>query len=548
VRDVLEFDVAPSGEIRLLRDEGGAITQVRLGPDGRLLEELPLEPGPLGVEGQMHWAALSGEAWLLAVSPWGFELPAVLWRFDGRTGQARQLPAEGLGSVKDLATFEGGIVVGNSWLESNYPWETLVGLDLEGRTIWSVNTEEQNQGLSIDGLGVHESGRCAVVASVFEDLRIFGPGGAPEAVIDLDEVLPAPPNFPSGIRADLDGGWLLYDFQGSPPLWRLTADGSVLGSLTPHFDDGREEPDLARALRREGDRKLWTSDGVALYQLDDEGAVVRTVGAAPEAAALTEALRIQVDHLGRVLVQDRRTGAIHLFDRTGGRVGLATYPEEHRHEVWAGSDVSVRDDGRFLVPVGGTTLEYSPDGTLMGETKLELRHPCFQSGLGSAWGFRDGELLRMASDGRLLSSIQRFPDGQWLSGGDIAVGPDGSLVVYGGVRGEEFHRLVSYDAEGEHPRSLRIPFEIQGSPIVHGDLVVLEFFGPVVHLVDLEKGTVQRVSVDRPGEAKANWSYGISPDGHELWAVSSKTLTLYRFELPERRPRPARTRAAPPSD
>ena len=256
-----------------------------------------------------HWALRArctgrrspGEAWLLAVSPWGFELPAVLWRFDGRTGQARQLPAEGLGSVKDLATFEGGIVVGNSWLESNYPWETLVGLDLEGRTIWSVNTEEQNQGLSVDGLGVHESGRCAVVASVFEDLRIFGPGGVPEAVIDLDEVLPAPPNFPSGIRADLDGGWLLYDFQGSPPLWRLTAAGSVLGSLTPHFDDGREEPDLARALRREGDRKLWTSDGVALYQLDDEGAVVRTVGAAPEAAALTEALRIQVDHLGRVL-------------------------------------------------------------------------------------------------------------------------------------------------------------------------------------------------------------------------------------------------------
>ena len=62
---------------------------------------------------------------------------------------------------------------------------------------------------------------------------------------------------------------------------------------------------------------------------------------------------------------------------------------------------------------------------------------------------------------------------------------------------------------------------------------MLEFFGPVVHLVDLEKGTVQRVSVDRPGEEKANWSFGISPDGLELWAVSSKTLTLYRFELPE---------------
>jgi hypothetical protein len=232
-----------------------------------------------------------------------------------------------------------------------------------------------------------------------------------------------------------------------------------------------------------------------------------------------------------VLVGDRRTGAIHLFDRTGERVALATNPED-RHAIGSGRQVSVREDGRFLVRAHGTALEYAPDGTLLGETELTLRDSCFQPGLGSAWGFNDEGLVRVAADGRVLRSIQRFPDGQWLSGGNIAVGPDGSLVVYGGVEGEEFRRLVSYDAEGEHQKSLRIPFEVKGFPVVHGGLVVLEYFDPVVHLVHLEKGTVQRVSVDRPGEEQANWSYGISPDGRELWAVSSKTLTLYRFELP----------------
>jgi hypothetical protein len=186
------------------------------------------------------------------------------------------------------------------------------------------------------------------------------------------------------------------------------------------------------------------------------------------------------------------------------------------------------------VPLGNEHLEFAPDGTPLGHTEQQLRQLQIQPRLGSAWGFRDGELTRVAADGRVLRSIQRFPDGLWMSSPVIAVGPDGSLVVVDEVRGEGFRRLEHYDAEGEHRTSLRIPVEAKGFPIVHGDLVVLEYFGPVAHLVDLGEGTVQRVSVERPDEKEANWSYGISPEGSELWAVSWKTLTLYRYELPVR--------------
>jgi len=103
------------------------------------------------------------------------------------------------------------------------------------------------------------------------------------------------------------------------------------------------------------------------------------------------------------------------------------------------------------------------------------------------------------------------------------------LVLAGAGTGPMY--LSWYDAAGAHLGALPMPAEARGFPLVWGNRVALHGSGPVLHLVDLDSGVLRRASIDRPGEERTEWAFGVSPDGAELWAVSSRTLRLYRFAV-----------------
>src|SRR5207247_1729086 len=105
---------------------------------------------------------------------------------------------------------------------------------------------------------------------------------------ELEKAWGREPNYPSGVQADVDGGVLVHDFNGDPPLYRMRKDGTVRATLSPHFSDGRVVDGLTRQAHVAPDGNLWATDGQRLLRMDDHGGVDLQLGAKADPDMLTE--------------------------------------------------------------------------------------------------------------------------------------------------------------------------------------------------------------------------------------------------------------------
>jgi hypothetical protein len=313
----------------------------------------------------------------------------------------------------------------------------------------------------------------------------------------------------------------------------MTSKGKVRASLRPRFPDGNAPTTLARRLQLGGDGRLWTTDGSAFHRLDEEGVVDRTVGAPPDGDRLERPGGIEIDHLGRILVQDARTGAVHVFDARGAKL-LVCRPDPADYEHVQGSNrLQVSGDGSLHVQLEADYLEFGPDGSRRAVRRFPFVHPVFRPGSNEYWaGAFQGCVRRIDPAGQLALEITRHPDGNWLQTEELDVLADGSVVVYDWDR-RGTPSLVVFDRDGRERRTVRLPEAVRGY-LLHSTArwAAVSRYGGEAFLVDLESGDVFRVEASQTHSEDESWRLDLSPDGTELWWVHKDPLELLRFALP----------------
>jgi hypothetical protein len=525
----------------LLRDEAGAtISDVALPPAAS-----PDEPAPES----SFW--IRGDRWLVygnnsgdGDNATGDDHRAAAWWLDLPAGTLTAIPAFACPSIDaGDGTFDGGFVVLTTQSKPYSSEHALESFDADGKLRWRdvVWGHPSESGLfSPDDVRVSPRGEIGVLDNIRNEIQRFDLAGKLVGAIELEQVLGREPSYLTLLGVDGEGNWSVYDFDGEPPVLRISHDGALMAGCTPHFADGRR---LGPWIHLAPDGRLWGSDGYALLRLDADGTVDRIVGELPDANTLGEVECAVIDVRGRIALADQRTHAVHVFDPAGAKtavcnlpaanvtertrvgciaiapggsvhVGLSDFPNVASYCVFDTAGVSLRDEA-----VNGECL-FQPDG--------ERRWMLDYGGI-RLLDVRAGTAEPGGAEGRgdaATPPIARSPDGRWLYSLDSAsVAPDGSLAV------TSRDGLHIYSPVGEPVRTLPLPpGEIRRHTYMAftGTRV---FLGHIADLwcVDVPSGAVSRTSI--ASELSANsWTLPFwRPDIGELWIMDQPAKRVLRY-------------------
>lgn len=532
VRDVAGFSVRESG-IEFVRAEktGRAFTIVQLDQAGEARVERRFEL-PEDERSSVRWFPLSRGAWLLVASGFGPGAESSAWRVRPTSESLERLESFHCPPVVALDELaDGGLVVLAQESTEFTVSYVLLGLEAEGGERWRVGgTAAQPTGLlSPQGVAVLADGRIAVCETIRNRVTLFSARGELLDVIDLAAALGQDPRQPSGIAAGPDGSLLVVDAQNAKaPLWHLRADGTLLGSSPPRFEDGRASDRLPSRCRFGPDGRLWTRDETSFLRLAPDGLVDRVLGEGASPDSLDVPGEVLIDHLGRICVQDRADGSVHVFDATGRRLCVCRFGPEDFGGRTAVSRLAAGPEGELYVLTRGGWAAFDRLGERIGTVPMPIRGLRIDASSGRRWLTRrddpGDDLVLQDQGGVVLREIRRWPDGTWLDG-QHAVAPDGRLCVVGK------DRLAIYSPSGELAGSFELEAEVDGVEVAFaGERIVASANGRA-WLLRTRDGSVRRFDV--PIETKAAWTVGLSPDGAELWCVAAADRELHRYALPD---------------
>jgi sugar lactone lactonase YvrE len=558
VRDIRSLDVDDRGRLGFIRGREGAeeesCTLVLVDADGKTIVS-DLGPAWRVAEGSGRTgvAWVGQDRWVTVTCEYGIEKDARAWFVDvGGEGGARVTAVEGFecsAPVAIVGTGDGGFVVLGTRTFQYTMTDELVGFDERGKRRWTVHGQSgdpQAALFSPEALAVdRRRGEIFVVENVGKRVQVFDLTGKLTRSIDLRKAFGREPNYPAGIAVQ-DGRLVIHDFSADPPLWRLTADGLLLDTLTPHFGDGRHF--YLNDIRVSPEGRLWISDGSILMRLAADGQVDRVLGRDVEAAATDDIAAIAVGPGGRIYTAGRRGGAVQVFDATGRRLQVMR-AEPGDFSASAGTRwLTVAGDGSgYLagrISRQSGYLHFRADGKRVGWETLGLDEGSeewqFVPGTGKRWvqGYRG--LWLVGEDGKVLRDIRLQPDGKELVGlQGLTVAEDGSAAVVAwdmmGVGEEAVPRLNVYGADGTPRRTNALPGEgFIASVAFDGKRAVIGA-GERLMLADIGTGTVRVLQI--PVEARkagAHWQVLRSPDGKELWVrdLNRRRMVLDRYEWP----------------
>jgi hypothetical protein len=452
IRDVSELAIDDRGRFGFLRCDGcGSASRaafVVVDADGVLVQSVALPQLPQGGASARHLAWLGGDRWLVAASEQGAKVGTSAIRVDLGTGAATPFEGFDCPPIEALApTRDGGFVALTRSYAEGTVVDALYAFDAQGRRRWRVAASFEDETLLFDpvDVAVATTGEVVVLEGIANQLKVYTPEGAYRYTVDLEEAWDRAPNYLSAIAPDADGGVVIFDFEGKPPVVRMKRDGSVLGQLTPAFPGGRAF-DVHGRVQTGADGRLWTSDGHAVLRLDDRGVVDRALGERPDPEVLGEVAAIRVDGKGTIYAADRRTAAVHLFDPEGRRLRVfRPDPGDYDGQLVSAS-LAVSDAGDVFLSRGAREgdhapefLHYSPAGGRVGVESLGVdpisEDWYWQSTTGSRWVVGFENLFLVGPDGRASRTIERTAEGQWLERpAPAAVAPDGRIAVVSEAR------------------------------------------------------------------------------------------------------------------
>jgi len=534
---IWQFDVDDHERFGYVHTSEDRVPRFRLvGPDGSLLVDTPLELGEH--EAHVHFAAewISKDRWLVYVRwPSGTNAGGGWWL----DVVSRHLqPIEGFACFPIAAIDgdgKGGFVAVDIENARSTMSNFVRACDASGRVRWTLieDYEDKTRPLSPEDVAVAHDGRIGILDNIRDIVAVYAPDGRHLETIDLQTSWGVEPSYPNRLAADGEVGWIVGDFNGPVPLVWMSASGQVVARLDPHFADGHKL-DVNQRIVAALDGGWWTTDGTAFLHVDRTGLVDRIAGRAPDAERIDSADGVAFDALGRCLVGDKRTGAVHVFDESGARLFVCTpAPQDDQgcEMVVGAPDGRVLAGGGFAQAFTGGDEEFvcfSPSGERMGTMGNTLgRIPetwLFQPQGAKRWVIDWTEIALVDSDG-VVRRIDKRPDGTWLrEASEASVAPDGSLAVIS-------ESLCLYGPDGEPSKMIPLPEGSHADEVAFDGRRIALVLDGALYLGDLDKSGWTRYAF--PSETSGFSAIGFSRDGTRLRTVPFRSSRLLEFRLPD---------------
>jgi hypothetical protein len=277
---VREFDFDESGRIGFVRcNKDKSYDLVLLETNGHVVSEIRLPAEENKHEAEPIFAFCGHDRWIVAVSTYFGKTPARAWWVNTGQGTVEPIQEPICVAARAVAgTGDGGFVLLCEHPHGSTSDEELVRCDAAAKVLWRIKKDinHPTRHFMIDDVAVTTKGQIAVLDDIPDSVRFFGMDGRYVGAIDLEEAWHQQPDYPAHIDADADGGVIVHDYLATPPIWRMSADGRVVGKLEPR-DRAGHALKLFAGLKRAPDGRLWGCDGQSLYRLDDSGVVDYTL-------------------------------------------------------------------------------------------------------------------------------------------------------------------------------------------------------------------------------------------------------------------------------
>lgn len=547
IREVRDFAFDGQGRIALLRKETKQkATFLLVTAEGQILREVRL-PELSTTDGWQwpHFAWVGGDRFVVLPSRTSGQKTGTGWWVDFRTNSVTAIPDFYPPDVKRVVGFaDGGFAFLGSTPDKYGSTETLHGYDARGRELWKRGkrgySDQPDEMLSPTDLTVTSEGKLAVLDVVCHTIQYFSRQGKYERTIDLDQIWPRKPNYPSGIAGDQNGGLLIADYHGNPPFLRTDANGVIRREFRHRFGDGREFYAFRTQVAPDG--RVWTCDGFSLLRLDVDGKADHILGEVPSSANLEKITDLVVGRNGRIYARSQRTSTVHVFDAEG-RYLHACRPNPTEIDsggLWSNLAVSRTGEVHLSQLTSGGYLRFGADGKRIGPSPVKAGGEWYFAPNSDALWATYGDEVERLQPGKPKVAIRRRADGNWLRYvRKAAISPQGRLALMD-VAGDgfvEISREVNislYAPDGKPLRTFQVPTgKWDPYSMVYGDGLVLL------------SGSGRMVAYSEAG--KRLWELPLKEEeygtpfftAHNELVVYVGERTLNRYRLP-RRP------AAPP--
>jgi hypothetical protein len=432
------------GWVRWTRAEKPASQFVLVDREGKVVSETLLELPEVKSSGAVMCAWLEKDRWVLARSVYvEDQTHAQAWFLDAAAGKLT--PIEGFqgGHLKRICRRPEGDAVGFVVLGSLHGSYTIRDqincYDHEGKLTSSRTEEGYGRGLFIMDVAVLTDGTLALLTGAGQsDIHLFRPGKdepevwhVPEAVADAAG---ASQSYMADLRADKDGGLIVYDSANENLLHRLDKNGKRWQSVHVAGPKG-EKFRLYDAFAVDPDGRIWASDHHRLFRVGESGRADVALGG-PAEGSLGEPCALTMDAKGRIYVLENGTAAVHVFDETGKPIRVMRPEPTDTTTQDELSWIVVEADGRVRFRMGyeAPIVTFDAEGKRIGVEKpknsWDESRPEWEPVRGGGWEQGTGKVRRLNADGSVAAMVSYRPDGPSLvSVRHAAAAPDGSLAL-----------------------------------------------------------------------------------------------------------------------
>ncbi len=543
------LSIDPGGNLGLVRrNPSGSIQFIRVDPEGSILTNVVLDLPKDDKARFPSLAAVSEARWVLLRPMSSRNEQGKAWWLDAQSGALTPIDQFEPRPIESLAPCGDGGFFALARRDQRFSVrEAFARIDAEGEMVWDQLKPGYEQSMGVQAATWIQGKGVAALIGTKHTIDFFDQDGKFERSVELNDVLGKRPNYPSGLRADLDGGLILHDFNGSPPIYRINRDNVVTARLHPRFPDGRTFS-IRGDVQVAPDGSLWTSDSHSLLRLNAQGIVEKIIGREPSDDALEEIHAIALDPNGRIYAINGRTSSVHMFGSDGTPIRVLR-PLPTDFPTKGHGLCSITLDGNGVVYYDMDTSYANPQGPYLalsseGE-RLGFNHASHSS-IGWHWLFQPGTQRRwvLGYDSVLLVDdqedpieITRRPNNKWLERlQDGSVAPDGSLAVivspsgFRGIRGPA--EMCLYDADGSPMGSFPLGEESIFARVAFDGTTVVTADGGVIRFYDLEGGNLRTFAPPSPDPRPPHWVPTIAPDG-QLLLRASRSTKLLRYRMPE---------------
>ncbi|RYG19458.1 hypothetical protein EON82_21455 [bacterium] len=251
---------------------------------------------------------------------------------------------------------------------------------------------------------------------------------------------------------------MVHDFGAEMPLVSIRSDGIEIRRVVARLANGKRIGVL-HTPSMDTSGRVWVTDGHGIFRLGGSGVADRALGGGASGMALREIGDLVVTGTGNIYAVDSVDQRVHAFDEAGRKRFVAS-PRAADFDVRSGVSLQVTRSGDVYLEGGKRgTLHFSPKGVRMPDQALVSR----DSGSGSPvrvppdWRWKWNVLLD--GRGRAVTSVRRWPNGDWLTDEPSGFAPDGRFVVVESdfrAKGPRL-RFAVYTANGKPLRMALLP-------------------------------------------------------------------------------------------